>query len=180
MEIFDHVDKIGQHVKDGHYDLLNASGEIIVRSIWEQQIEPGMHISMAMWPMSSTPPPPPPPGPAVKPFSNFAPGVPPPGGPTPRPPPGLRNGSPPRPYPGMGPFAPPRPPLGPPPPMMWVGPKPKKPKKTNVRPRSPSVSSMSSLEPFQPRKKTGWGWWRKLKGLFKRKPKRYVKISSFA
>ncbi|TGO12607.1 hypothetical protein BTUL_0085g00170 [Botrytis tulipae] len=79
-QAFIHVDVIGPHVNDGHYDLLGPTGEIILPQVWESVIEPGWSITMHMWPMPEPrrqepapmpprpghfggfPPPPPPPG----------------------------------------------------------------------------------------------------------------------
>ncbi|KAF7907820.1 hypothetical protein BELL_0394g00070 [Botrytis elliptica] len=79
-QAFLHVDIIGPHVNDGHYDLLGPTGEIILPQVWESVIEPGWLITMHMWPMpeprrqapasmpprpghpGNFPPPPPPPG----------------------------------------------------------------------------------------------------------------------
>ena len=63
-QAFQHVDVIGQHVQDGHYDLKGPNGEIILPKVWEQVIEPDWTISMHMWPMpekkeEEIPPPPP-------------------------------------------------------------------------------------------------------------------------
>jgi hypothetical protein len=45
------VDVLGPHVQEGHYDLLSADGMIILPSVWEDSVEPEMHINMTMWPM---------------------------------------------------------------------------------------------------------------------------------
>jgi len=69
---FLHVQVIGPHVADGHYDLIGPNGEIILPQMWETMIEPDWQITMHMWPMpepKSVPPgdspwsggPPPPP-----------------------------------------------------------------------------------------------------------------------
>ncbi|KAF7866996.1 uncharacterized protein EAF02_009782 [Botrytis sinoallii] len=50
-QAFLHVDIIGPHVNDGHYDLLGPTGEIILPQVWESVIEPGWLITMHMWPM---------------------------------------------------------------------------------------------------------------------------------
>jgi len=78
-EAFMHVDLLGPHVEDGHYDLMGDQGEIILPQVWETVIKPGMSITMHMWPMpdrppNTRPPPPtrppphtrPPPGPPVR------------------------------------------------------------------------------------------------------------------
>lgn len=51
-EAFVHVDGIGAHVADGHYDLLGPQGEIILPHVWETVIEPDWTITMHMWPMT--------------------------------------------------------------------------------------------------------------------------------
>ena len=54
-QAFLHVDIIGPHVQDGHYDLIGPNGEIILPSVWEKVIEPDWAITMHMWPMDKTP-----------------------------------------------------------------------------------------------------------------------------
>ncbi|OBT54005.1 hypothetical protein VE04_06026 [Pseudogymnoascus sp. 24MN13] len=67
-QAFLHVDVIGPHVQEGHYDLIGPNGEIILPQVWETMIEPDWAITMHMWPMPEPPkpepgPPPPPPQP---------------------------------------------------------------------------------------------------------------------
>ena len=88
-QAFLHVEVIGPHVAEGHYDLVGPNGEIILPQVWETVIEPDWTITMHMWPMpeppkaeelpldgvvvdvpagdgkGAPPPPPPPPGGAV-------------------------------------------------------------------------------------------------------------------
>lgn len=59
-QAFLHVDVIGPHVKEGHYDLIGPDGGIILPGAWESTIGPGMNISMHMWPMDKIRQPPPP------------------------------------------------------------------------------------------------------------------------
>ncbi|KAH8589784.1 hypothetical protein B0O99DRAFT_522493 [Bisporella sp. PMI_857] len=59
-QAFMHVDVLGPHVADGHYDLIGPNGEIILPQVWETMIEPDWSISMHMWPMPEKPPPSPP------------------------------------------------------------------------------------------------------------------------
>lgn len=54
-QAFLHVDVIGPHVQEGHYDLIGPNGEIILPSVWEKVIEPDYSITMHMWPMDKTP-----------------------------------------------------------------------------------------------------------------------------
>jgi hypothetical protein len=57
---FLHVDVIGPHVVDGHYDLVGPEGEIILPQVWETMIQPDWEVTMHMWPMpepTSLPPP---------------------------------------------------------------------------------------------------------------------------
>jgi hypothetical protein len=76
-QAFLHVDVIGNHVNEGHYDLLNEEGKIILPEVFETMVKPGSKISQHMWPIPAPPnkrpvgPPPPPPG------ANFG-GLPPP------------------------------------------------------------------------------------------------------
>ena len=46
-----HIEGLGPHVADGHYDLLGPHGEIILPHVWETVIEPDWTITMHMWPM---------------------------------------------------------------------------------------------------------------------------------
>ncbi|CZT01139.1 uncharacterized protein RCO7_02765 [Rhynchosporium graminicola] len=78
-QAFLHVDVLGPHVNDGHFDLICSSGrstgEYILPQAWEAMVEPGWQITMHMWPLpgmpqrvgrnvdSTIPPPPPPPPP---------------------------------------------------------------------------------------------------------------------
>src|SRR5271167_2208667 len=64
-QAFLHVDVIGPHVAEGHYDLVGPNGEIILPQVWETMIEPDWSITMHMWPMPDPPKGPPggPPGP---------------------------------------------------------------------------------------------------------------------
>jgi len=54
-QAFLHVDVIGPHVHEGHYDLLGPNGEIILPSVWEKVVEPDWAITMHMWPMDKNP-----------------------------------------------------------------------------------------------------------------------------
>ncbi|KAM7203724.1 hypothetical protein V8F33_002039 [Rhypophila sp. PSN 637] len=55
-QAFLHVDVIGPHVQEGHYDLVGPNGEIILPTVWEKVIEPDWSVTMHMWPMDKTPP----------------------------------------------------------------------------------------------------------------------------
>lgn len=54
-DAFLHVEGLGPHVSESHYDLMDPSGYIILPSIWEDVIEPGWTISMHMWPIEESP-----------------------------------------------------------------------------------------------------------------------------
>ncbi|KAK3936798.1 hypothetical protein QBC46DRAFT_394230 [Diplogelasinospora grovesii] len=54
-QAFLHVDVIGPHVREGHYDLMGPNGDIILPSIWERVIQPDWAVTMHMWPMDKTP-----------------------------------------------------------------------------------------------------------------------------
>ncbi|KAL8936895.1 MAG: hypothetical protein Q9211_003958 [Gyalolechia sp. 1 TL-2023] len=62
-QAFLHVEVIGPHVAEGHYDLVGPNGEIILPRVWETMVEPDWVITMHMWPMPEPPPEPPPPDP---------------------------------------------------------------------------------------------------------------------
>ena len=49
-QAFAHVDVIGDHVLQGHYDLTGPDGEIILPQVWETMIQPDWEITMHMWP----------------------------------------------------------------------------------------------------------------------------------
>ena len=93
-QAFLHVDIIGPHVAEGHYDLVGPNGEIILPQVWETMVEPEWTITMHMWPMPEPPPkdeikvvevPPPPPPPSKKQKGKSSSAIPPP--PPPPPPP---------------------------------------------------------------------------------------------
>lgn len=78
-QAFLHVDIIGPHVNEGHYDLMGPDGSIILPQVWETIVQPGWNVTMTMWPLPEPkpeampihvppppPPPPPPPGYDVK------------------------------------------------------------------------------------------------------------------
>jgi hypothetical protein len=54
-QAFMHVEVIGPHVADGHYDLVGPNGEIILPQVWETMIEPDWAITMHMWPLPEQP-----------------------------------------------------------------------------------------------------------------------------
>ena len=56
-QAFLHVDVIGPHVQEGHYDLVGPDGEIILPQIWETIVQPDWAITMHMWPSTQRSPP---------------------------------------------------------------------------------------------------------------------------
>ena len=50
-QAFLHVDIIGEHVNQGHYDLTGPDGGIILPQVWESIVQPGWEITMHLWPM---------------------------------------------------------------------------------------------------------------------------------
>lgn len=56
-QAFLHVDMIGQHVMEGHYDLTGPNGEIILPQVWDTTVQPDWEVSMHMWPMPDPHPP---------------------------------------------------------------------------------------------------------------------------
>ncbi|PYH97009.1 hypothetical protein BO71DRAFT_448270 [Aspergillus ellipticus CBS 707.79] len=68
-QAFLHIEVIGPHVAEGHYDLVGPNGDIILPQVWETVIEPDWTITMHMWPIPEKPktpepvPPPDPPAP---------------------------------------------------------------------------------------------------------------------
>ena len=64
-QAFLHVDVIGPHVADGHYDLVGPDGEIILPQVWKTVIEPDWTITMHLWPIPEPPPEPAPAEPVV-------------------------------------------------------------------------------------------------------------------
>ena len=51
-----HIEGLGPHVAEGHYDLLGPHGEIILPHVWDTVIEPDWTITMHMWPMEEEKP----------------------------------------------------------------------------------------------------------------------------
>jgi hypothetical protein len=49
-QAFLHVDVLGPHVQEGHYDIIGPDGEIILPAVWDKVVEPGWSITMTMWP----------------------------------------------------------------------------------------------------------------------------------
>ncbi|KAK3309628.1 uncharacterized protein B0T15DRAFT_488345 [Chaetomium strumarium] len=49
-QAFLHVDVIGPHVLEGHYNLIGPNDEVILPTVWEKVITPGWTINMEMWP----------------------------------------------------------------------------------------------------------------------------------
>jgi hypothetical protein len=52
---FLHIEVIGPHVAEGHYDLVDPNGYIILPQVWDTVIEPGWTITMHMWPIPEKP-----------------------------------------------------------------------------------------------------------------------------
>ncbi|KAK2597887.1 hypothetical protein N8I77_012642 [Diaporthe amygdali] len=50
LEAFNHVEVIGPHVIEGHFDLITSKGDIILSHLWNTTIKPGAAIEMRMWP----------------------------------------------------------------------------------------------------------------------------------
>lgn len=50
-QAFLHVETIGPHVMEGHYDLIGPDGEIILPQVWDTMIKPDHSIEMQMWPL---------------------------------------------------------------------------------------------------------------------------------
>lgn len=50
-QAFLHVDVIGDHVHQGHYDLTGPDGEIILPQVWDVVIQPDWEVTMHLWPM---------------------------------------------------------------------------------------------------------------------------------
>jgi hypothetical protein len=68
-QAFLHLEVIGPHVAEGHYDLIGPNGGKIIPQIWDTVVEPDWTVTMQMWPIpipdtpQPAPPPPPPPPP---------------------------------------------------------------------------------------------------------------------
>ena len=54
-QAFLHVDKIGEHVHQGHYDLTGPDGEIILPQVWDTMVKPDWEITMHLWPIPEDP-----------------------------------------------------------------------------------------------------------------------------
>ena len=46
---FLHDERIHAHIIEGHYDLLDPSGDIIPPALWEYMITPGMTVELKLW-----------------------------------------------------------------------------------------------------------------------------------
>ena len=55
---FLHVEVIGPHVIEGHYDPVSPDCRIIMPQVWEDVIEPDISITMHIWHLPESPPPP--------------------------------------------------------------------------------------------------------------------------
>lgn len=54
-QAFLHIEVIGPHVAEGHYDLVGPNGDIILPQVWETVVEPDWAITMHMWPIPEKP-----------------------------------------------------------------------------------------------------------------------------
>ncbi|KAL3463759.1 hypothetical protein BJX64DRAFT_256111 [Aspergillus heterothallicus] len=54
-QAFLHIEIIGPHVAEGHYDLIGPNGDIILPQVWETVLEPDWNITMHMWPIPEKP-----------------------------------------------------------------------------------------------------------------------------
>jgi hypothetical protein len=54
-QAFLHVDVLGEHVREGHYDLVGPDGEIILPQVWETMVQADWTITMHMWPLPEPP-----------------------------------------------------------------------------------------------------------------------------
>ena len=50
-QAFLHVEVIGPHVIEGHYDLVDPGGNIILPQLWEALVEPNWTVTMHLWPV---------------------------------------------------------------------------------------------------------------------------------
>jgi hypothetical protein len=50
-QAFLHIEVIGPHAAEGHYDLIGPNGDIILPQVWDTVVEPGWSITMHMWPV---------------------------------------------------------------------------------------------------------------------------------
>lgn len=51
-QAFDSVEGLNLHVNNGHYDILDPRGRVVLPSIWDKVVEPGWEVSMHLWPMN--------------------------------------------------------------------------------------------------------------------------------
>jgi len=59
-QAFVHVNELGPHVAEGHYDLIALEGLIILPQVWESTVQPDLQVTMHMWPLPERPRGPPP------------------------------------------------------------------------------------------------------------------------
>jgi hypothetical protein len=57
-QAFLHVEGLANHVNEGHYDLIDEEGKILLPEVYDQSVKPGSKISQHMWPFPMPPPPP--------------------------------------------------------------------------------------------------------------------------
>jgi len=50
-QAFAHIDVIGEHVLQQHYDLIGPDGQIILPQVWDVMVKPDWEITMNLWPM---------------------------------------------------------------------------------------------------------------------------------
>ncbi|RSL91798.1 hypothetical protein CEP51_000020 [Fusarium floridanum] len=55
-QAFANVEVLEPHVIEGHYDLIDPDGAIILPAVWEKVVQPDWTITMTMWPMDEMPP----------------------------------------------------------------------------------------------------------------------------
>ena len=53
-QAFEYVVDIGDHVRSGHYDLLDPDHQIILPILWDATIQPGWAVQQEMWPVPET------------------------------------------------------------------------------------------------------------------------------
>ena len=48
---FAHIDVVGEHVAQGHYDIIDPDGNIILPSLWDITVQPDWSVKQMLWPL---------------------------------------------------------------------------------------------------------------------------------
>ena len=54
-QAFTHIEGLDDHVSQGRFDLVAPDGSLILPSLWNSMVRPGMEVSMTIWPLPELP-----------------------------------------------------------------------------------------------------------------------------